>query len=398
METASYKEAEGICIAFTSDNLMIVQGLKVCYTFVMKLIAQVKLNPTRQQAKLLKQTIEQANKTCDAISELAFHSQTFGQYAIHQAFYAQIRQSSALSAQVVVRCIAKVADAYKLDKLRLRTFKPLGAIAYDDRILTWKTNKQTVNIWTVEGRQLIPYLCGERQKQLLEHRQGESDLVYRKGNFFLLAVCDIQEPTAKEIDDAIGVDFGIIKIATDSDGQSFTGERVENKRQAYAKQRSIVQKVGTRAAHRKLKKMSGKQRRYQTNENHRISKEIVLQAKRTKRAIGIEELTHIRSRTRGRHRQRARQSNWAFSQLRSFIEYKAQREGIAVIVVPAAYTSQTCSVCGHCEKANRKSQCEFVCKVCGHSENADYNSAKNIRLRALSMMPKISETQAARGA
>jgi putative transposase len=261
---------------------MIVQGLKVCYTFVMKLIAQVKLNPTKQQAKFLKQTIEQANKTCDAISELAFHSLIFGQYAIHQAFYSQIRQSSALSAQVVVRCIAKVADAYKLDKLRLRTFKPLGAIAYDDRILTWKTDKQTVNIWTIAGRQLIPYLCGQRQKQLLESRQGESDLLYRKGNFFLLAVCDIQEPTAKEIDDAIGVDFGIIKIATDSDGQSFTGERVENKRQAYAKQRSIVQKVGTRAAHRKLKKMSGKQRRYQTNENHRISKEIVLQAKRTK--------------------------------------------------------------------------------------------------------------------
>jgi putative transposase len=255
-----------------------------------------------------------------------------------------------------------------------------------------------VNVWTVAGRQLIPYVCGQRQKQLLESRQGESDLLYRKGNFFLLAVCDIQEPTAKEIDDAIGVDFGIIKIATDSDGQSFTGERVENKRQAYAKQRSIVQKVGTRAAHHKLKKMSGKQRRYQTNENHRISKEIVLNAKRTKRAIGIEELTHIRSRTRVRHRQRARQSNWAFSQLRSFIEYKAQREGIPVIVVSAAYTSQTCSVCGHCEKANRKSQCEFVCKVCGHSENADYNSAKNIRLRALSMMPKISETQAARGA
>jgi putative transposase len=142
--------------------------LKACDTVVVKLIAQVKLIPTKEQAKLLKQTIASANACCDAISELAFHSQTFGQYAIHQAFYSQIRQQWPLAAQIVVRCIAKVADAYKLDKKALRKFKPLGAIAYDDRILTWKTQKQTVNIWTVEGRQLIPYVCGQRQKQLLD--------------------------------------------------------------------------------------------------------------------------------------------------------------------------------------------------------------------------------------
>jgi len=290
----------------------------------------------------------------------------------------------------------KVADAYKLDKKIQRKFKPLGAIAFDDRILSWKTEKQTVSIWTIGARQLIPYVCGDKQKTLLECRQGQTDLVYRKGNYFLLAVCEVSEPTEQEVDDALGVDFGIIKLATDSDGKPFTGERVETKRLAYAKQRREVQKVGTRQAHRKLKKMSGKQRRYQTNENHRISKEIVLKAKGTNRAIGIEELTHIRTRTTVRHSQRARHCNWSFSQLRSFIEYKAQREGIPVIAVAAAYTSQTCSTCGHCEKANRKSQCEFVCKVCGHSENADNNSAKNIRLRALSMMPKIREHSATR--
>jgi putative transposase len=375
---------------------VIVQVLKVCDTVVVKLIAQVKLNPTKEQAKRLKQTLVQANKTCDAISELAFHSQTFAQYAIHQAFYAQIREASGLSAQIVVRAIAKVADAYKLDKHKLRKFKALGAIAYDDRILSWKTDKQTVNIWTIEGRQLIAYVCGERQKQLLESRQGESDLIYRKGNFFVLAVCDIQEPTVQEVDDALGVDFGIVQIASDSDGKSFSGARIETKRQCYLKQRGEVQKVGTRQAHRKLKKMSGKQSRYQTNENHRISKEIVLKAKRTNRAIAIEELKGIGKRTRVRKSQKARHCNRSFSQLRIFIEYKAQRQGIPVIAVAAAYTSQTCSACGHCEKANRKSQSEFVCKVCGHSENADYNSAKNIRLRALSMMPKISETQATR--
>jgi len=355
-----------------------------------KLIAQVKLNPTREQAKLLKQTLEQANAACDVISELAFNNQIFGQYAIHKAYYTQIREELGLSAQIVVRCIAKVADAYKLDKQTQRRFKPLGAIAFDDRILTWRTEKGFVNIWTVSGRQQIPYLCGERQKKMLESRQGESDLVYRKGDFFLLAVCEIPEPTPQEIDDAIGIDFGIVNIATDSDDKTYSGEAIEKNRQWYQKRRSILQSVGTRCAKRRLKKLSGKQSRYQKDINHRISKELVSKAKDTKRAIAIEELRHIRSRTTVRRKDRAKHSNWTFSQLRAFVTYKAMREGARVIVVDPRNTSRTCSACGHCEKANRKSQSEFVCKVCSHTLNADLNAARNIRAKAFVNAPMVS--------
>jgi len=71
---------------------------------------------------------------------------------------------------------------------------------------------------------------------------------------------------------------------------------------------------------------------------------------------------------------------WAFWQLRSFIIYKAKLAGVYVILIDPAYTSRTCNCCGHCEKANRKNQAEFVCKNCGHNENADLNDAKNIRM------------------
>jgi len=43
-----------------------------------------------------------------------------------------------------------------------------------------------------------------------------------------------------------------------------------------------------------------------------------------------------------------------------------------------AYTSQICSVCGHCATGNRKSQAVFCCVVCGHQANADVNAAINI--------------------
>src|SRR5438105_9097196 len=143
-------------------------------------MAQVKLQPTKEQARLLKQTTEQANAACNAISEIAWKMKTLKQYDLQKLLYKKIRVKFSLSAQVVIQCIKKVADAYKLDTEKKRTFKPLGSIAYDDRILTYRTDKQFITIWTVGGRQHISYLCGERQKKLLQSRQGESDLVFHK--------------------------------------------------------------------------------------------------------------------------------------------------------------------------------------------------------------------------
>jgi len=362
-----------------------------------KIIAQVKLNPTKEQAKLLRQTLELANKACNRISELAWSTQTFKQYALHLQVYKQIRSEFDLSAQIVVRCIAKVADAYKLDKDTQRRFKPLGAIAYDDRILTWRTDQQLVTIWTLGGRRKIPYLCGKKQAHRLASQQGESDLVYRKGNFFLLAVCEVPEPTPQEIDDVLGVDFGIVNLATDSDGQTFTGEQIESTRRWYTGRRAALQKVGTRSAHRRLKKLSGRQRRFQADANHRISKNLVSKAQGTKRAIAIEELTGIRKRTTVKRTERAKHANWAFSQLRIFVDYKARLAGVPLVVIDPRNTSRTCSACGYCDKANRKSQSEFVCKQCSHSEKADFNAAKNIRNRGAVNLPMVSEPQGACG-
>ena len=82
-------------------------------------------------------------------------------------------------------------------------------------------------------------------------------------------------------------------------------------------------------------------------------------------------------------------SGWAFHQLRAMIEYKAEMAGVHVISVDPRNTSRTCNKCGHCDKANRKSQSEFVCQSCGHSENADLNAAKNIRDRAYVSGPMV---------
>lgn len=359
----------------------------------MKLIAQVKLQPSHEQIKPLLETISWANYVCNVISKVAWGEKVFGQFNLQKLVYKQIREEYPLSAQLVVRCIAKVANAYKLDKAKERRFRAQGAMTFDDRILSWK--EDSVSIWTVAGRQKIPFVCGEHQKKLLKSRMGESDLVYARGSFYLLAVCDIPDPSPDEINDILGIDFGIVNITTDSDGKVYSGKKIDKTRRKTAHRRRNLQKKGTRSAKRKLTQLSGKQRRYQKDVNHCLSKQIVCEAKGTQRAVAIEDLRHIRKRVTVRKSQRARLSNWAFGQLRSFIEYKARLQGVQVIKVGPRNTSRECSQCHHTDKKNRQSQDKFLCQSCGHSANADFNAALNIRVRAMSISQTLTSVSKA---
>lgn len=356
----------------------------------MKLTAKVKLKPTKAQSDSLKRTLQTANAACNRMSDLAWDAQQFGQFQIHKMSYYVVKAEFDLTAQLIVRCIAKVCDAYKLDKLTKRTFKPLGGIPYDSRILAWKMDKDEVSIWTVDGRQKIKFVCGDYHRELLKHQRGESDLCLVGGNFYLFTTCDIDEPTPKDVEDVFGVDLGVTNIAVDSDGDIHSATAVNNVRFRHRKLRTKLQKKQTHSARRKLKKLSGKERRFATWVNHNVSKVIVAKAKDTERGIAIEELGGIRARVTVRKAQRATLHSWSFNQLRIFIEYKAKREGVKVFPVDPRNTSRTCPSCGCIDKANRPTQSKFSCVHCGHSGLADHIAAANIRNRALVNVPHIT--------
>src|SRR5688572_30515488 len=184
----------------------------------MKLTAKVKLKPNPEQQVALLETLETANQACDYISQVAWSEKVFSQFKVHKLVYQNAKARFGLTAQVVIRCISKVADAYKLDKKTKRVFKPHGAIAYDDRILRWYVVKWEVSIWTVQGRLRIPFVCGDYHLGLLAHQRGESDLALVNGELYLFATCEVESPEPKDIKDVLGVDLGIVNIATDSDG------------------------------------------------------------------------------------------------------------------------------------------------------------------------------------
>ncbi len=349
----------------------------------MKLIAPVKLQPTPEQHTALKQTLEAANAACNYVSGIAWNERTFGQFSLQKRCYADIRTRFALGADVAVRVFAKVSDAYKLDKKTQRTFRPLAAFPFNDRLVSYKLTKRMVSIWTMAGREKMPFVCGDKQFQLLAGLHGECDLVYRNNEFYLFQTCDVDEAPEIDPDGFLGVDLGIANIAVTSDGIFYQGKTVKGVRYRHRLLRQKLQAKNTRSAKRKLKALSGKEMRFATNTNHVISKQIVQTAHDTGRGIALENLTHIRDRVTARRSQRAILHSWAFGQLRTFTSYKARRIGVPVVFVDPRNTSRTCPVCGCIDKANRKTQDTFLCISCGLVDHADYIAARNISSRAL---------------
>jgi putative transposase len=357
----------------------------------LKLIAQVKLVTNLETASSLGRTMEAANAVCDSLSAWAWENQTFGQFPLHRAQYAAVRAISGLTAQVVVRCISKVADAYKLDRKTQRFFQTLGSIAFDDRILNWYVDRGEVSIWTIDGRKKIKFVCGDYQRGLLAFRQGESDLAFVDGAFYLLATVSIPDPPLIEVNGVLGVDLGIVNIAVDSHGNRYTGDGVTNCRKRRREHRRGLQRNGSRRARRTLKKVGRKVSRFSKWVNHNISKAIVQTALVSRKAIALEDLSGIRERASAFSREMRWQiGNWAFDELAQFIMYKARRVGVPVVFVDPRNSSRTCSACGHCDKANRRSQSQFVCLSCGFHENADLNAALNLEARGQVTGPKVA--------
>jgi len=361
---------------------------------MMLLTVKAKLNPTDEQRQALLTTMERFNEACNYVSSASYQERVFGKRTLQKQHYRYIRDTYGLSAQLAVRAIAKVSESYrgKGHRQELHTFKPHSAVVYDQRILSFKS-LDAVSILTLSGRLRIPFSVGEYAQLEQRRIRGQADLILQKGTFYLCVVVEVAEDVQYNAEGCLGVDLGLVNIATTSDGQHFSGEKADNVRVRYTKLKSALQSKETKSAKRHLKRTSGKERKFKTNLNHCISKIIVGIAKDTKRVIALEDLTHFRlgrSQVTVRKAQRGRLGKWAFGQLRQFIDYKAQLNGVPTFVVDPKYTSKQCSCCGHIDKKNRKTQSEFVCVACGHTENADINAAKNIASRAVVNQPIVS--------
>jgi putative transposase len=362
----------------------------MCYNWRMNLTLLVKLDPTPDDHAALVATMTRFNAACDAIAIVAFREQTANKIRLQQIVYYDIRERFGLSAQMTVRAISKVCEAYKRDRTILPRFRSDGAIVYDQRIMGWK-GLDRVSLLTLNGRIIVPIVVNSYHAPRLERIRGQADLVLRDGTFYLAAVVDVPTPPIEPPTDWLGVDLGVVNVAVDSDGTTYSGAAIESKRRIFGHRRRNLQRKGTHSARTKLRSIKRRQARYQRNENHRISKQLVARAKDTDRGLALEDLSGIRGRTTVRKPQRARLANWSFFQLRSFLGYKAELAGVKVIEVDPRYTSQTCPECGRVDRANRRSRASFHCVSCGFAAPADATAARNVRARATVMWPMVPD-------
>lgn len=340
-----------------------------------------KLDPSATQVAKIDATLTAFAGACEFAADTIRRLGSTSKISVQKEAYREIRSRFGLSANLAIRAIARACAALKVPAKTESTFAPTS-IDFDQRIFSFREADWTFSLTLLSSRQRFSAILGEYQKSALKGRKPTSATLVkrREGGYFLHVQIKDEAPDPAPPQDFLGVDLGIAQIATDSDGNAYSGKPVEDVRRKHNLQRKRLQRRNTRGAKKKLKRIAGKEARYRRHENHVVSKRIVESAKRTSRGIALEDLRGIRERVTARGGDaRNRLGGWAFHQLRSFIEYKAILAGVMVVAVNPRNTSRACAECGHCDKANRKSQSEFSCKACGHQAHADENAARNIR-------------------
>ncbi|MEV4115983.1 hypothetical protein AB0J64_50725, partial [Nonomuraea sp. NPDC049695] len=243
-------------------------------------VVQLRLAPTRSQADALSATVQVCNQAATVVSRMAWQNRTFTVLELHRLAYYPVRGLFAgLGAQAAVRAIARVAGAYanrRATKRRAHVFRPSGAVPYDARLMSWNRDARTVSLWTPTGRVHVAYTGREQDLKALDTLpMGEADLICRRGVWLLQVTLTLPKPRTREpVNGFLAVDQGVANLAVTSDGAVLPGPalsgtidgngHVRSLRERRHRQRRRLQKKGTPAARRVLRRLSGREHRMMT--------------------------------------------------------------------------------------------------------------------------------------
>ncbi len=203
---------------------------------------------------------------------------------------------------------------------------------------------------------------------------------------------EVAEP-AHNSSSMVGVDAGITKLATLSDGTVY--QPVNSFKASQGKlamlQRQLSRKVQFSANWQKQKRKIQHLHSHIANIRHDYLHKITSEISKNHAMIVIEDLkvSNMSKSAKGTTEQPGRNTraksglnrsilDQGWYEMRRQLEYKQLWQGGQVLAVPPAYTSQRCACCGHIGKENRLSQSKFACQACGYTANADINGARNI--------------------
>ena len=320
----------------------------------------------------------QCAKIFNAHIDWALTNKTFNKSKAHRDLYAELRLSYPEVPSALLQATRDNAlEAIKQTKFkRTPRKKPESGLRYDKRTMT------------LRGEQLTLSCVGKRVKLILnvpeyfreiynnwDFRGATVTYTKQTKQFWVRLVFEHPDPPKIEHGDVQGIDRGLYHLVSTHDGQFFSSNKIRATQRRYLYNRKQLQQKGTRSAKRRLKSMSGREKRFMRDVNHCVSKKLANQSEY--RLFALEDLSGIRNQRRGKKLNKWL-SSWSFSQLEFFLNYKSEALGKETVFVDARYTSQRCSRCGNTNKANRKKS-RFHCRSCGFFAHSDVNSGLNIR-------------------
>ena len=349
----------------------------------MKSVVTIKLKIKHN--KLLLETMKQYSKAVSYIADKGFASGVHNRYKLHHLCYYDVRDKFNLPSQFVInanRVASQTLKSVSTNKGSKPVFKEYMPLAFDRRTFTFSFDK--IRLTTINGRIDVPIEVPEYYWKYLDWSYQTALLTIDKHNKMFLNITfsrDIQTNISScHNTKIVGVDVGINHLAVTSDGKVFKTPKTRIKQFHYLRRK--LQVKGTKSAKRRLKSLSGRQRRFMTWVNHNVSKQIVKDAD----VIIMEDLKGIRKIRKGRRFNRWL-NNWAFYQLQSFIDYKAMLKGCITNYRNPFMTSQTCSTCLSLNTIRFGDY--FLCLHCGNNIPPDLNASFNLR-RLYVTQPNVS--------
>ena len=191
----------------------------------------------------------------------------------------------------------------------------------------------------------------------------------------------------------VGLDAGVAKLATLSDGTVFepVNSFQKNQKKLARLQRQLSRKVKFSNNWQKQKRKIQRLHSCTANIRRDYLHKVTTTVSKNHAMIVIEDLkvSNMSKSAAGTVSQPGRNVraksglnrsilDQGWYEMRRQLEYKQLWRGGQVLAVPPAYTSQRCACCGHTAKENRLTQSKFVCRACGYTANADVNGARNI--------------------
>lgn len=260
-------------------------------------------------------TLEVFANACNQILEVAKREKCWNTTKLHHLVYKPVREATGLKANHVCQAIRRVIGNAKAVK-QVHAFRPTS-INLDIRTFQYIEESQTVGVTLISGRKKFKLSIGNYQLGLLKGQTPTSATLNKtkRGDYYINIAVDIPTQPPGKTPKVIGVDLGRRDIATTSTGKSWSGEKIQATRDRYSKVRANVQRKRTRSSRRLLRRLKGREQRFQKWLNHNISKQIVKDAKQNNAAIAFEDLTNIRESLNEKPRsktERRRTNNWAF--------------------------------------------------------------------------------------